>query len=214
MEESWTSIIAAIVATLAFVFSIYNIWYAQYKDTPLKFVINQWTILGLEIISPQGNYISGAFLINVSIINQSNKSKVVKDILLEATDANGKMYVYNPITIFDFQYYSANLGSANMLKAQKGIVPLPLEIPPKSTYKYEDYILMLPFDKQTSFSLQDQPIIVEVMVCERGDKYRKVTEQTLNDDSLRNLKSGSFSAVESSSILISRRSYLDTAKGK
>ncbi|MCH7574809.1 MAG: hypothetical protein IIA59_06760 [Candidatus Marinimicrobia bacterium] len=204
----------AMVAVLAVGLSIYNIWYTQYKDAALRLVINKWTVLGLGITGPQGNYVSGAFLINVSIINQSNKSKVVKDILLEARDANGKTYVYNPVAIFDFQYYSANLGSANMLQAQKGIVPLPVEIPPKSTYKYDDYLLMLPFNKQASFSLQDQPIIVDVMVCEKGDKYRKVMEQTLDDDSLKRLTVGSFSAVESSSILASRRRHIDTTKGK
>lgn len=213
MVEPWTAIVTAVVAVFAFGLSAYSVWYAQFRDTPLKFIINKWTVLGLEVVRPQGNFVSGAFLINVSIINQSNKSKIVKDILFEATDVNGEMFVYNPVAIFDFHYYSANLGSANMLKAQKGIVPLPLEISPKSTYIYEDYVLMLPLNKQTSFSLQDQPIIVEVKVCERGDRYRKITEQTLNDDSLRNLKSGSFSAVESSSILATRQSYIDTTKG-
>ena len=205
---------AVVVAALAFGLSVYNVWYAQYRDTPLRFVINQWTILGLDVIRPQGNFVSGAFLINVSIINQSNKSKIVKDILFEATDVNGDMFIYNPVAIFDFEYFSSNLGKANMLKAQKGIVPLPLEIPPKSTYNYEDYILMLPSNTQTLVSFHDQPIIIEVMVCEWRDQYRKVTEQTLNDDSLKNLKSGSFSAVESSSILASRKSYIDTTKAK
>lgn len=212
MVESWTGPVTAMVALLAFILSIYNIWYSQYKNTPLKFVINKWTLLGLEVITPSGKFISAAFLIEVSIINQSNETKVVKDIVFKTTDVNGKTFLYNPIAIFDFKYYSANFGNVNMLQAQKGIVPLPLGIPPKSTYKFEDYLLMLPYNKKTSFSLQNQPINIQVLVCEDRMNYIEVESQIISDDSLKKLSVGHFSAIESTSVLESRDKYDSSIK--
>lgn len=209
MLESWTEIVTALVAIIALGISIYNIWYTQFRDEPLRFVINKWTLLGLEVKRKTGNFISAAFLLNVSVNNQSNKTKIVRDIVLKVKDNKGNVFLYNPVALFDFQYYSSNLGSANMLKAQKGLVPLPVEIPPKSNYKFDDYLLMLPFNKKTSFSLQDQPLNIDVFVSEKEDEYYKVTEQFIENEDLKKLKNGSFNAIESSSIVDSRKKFED-----
>lgn len=204
MSISYTEVITAIVAVIALGISIYNIWYTQFRDEPLRFVINKWTLLGIEVKAETANFISAAFLINVNIINQSNKSKIVRDIVLKVKDNKKEVFIYNPVTLFDFQYYSSNLGSANMLKAQKGIVPLPIEILPKDNYMFDDYLLMLPFNNKTSFSLQDQPLKIGVFVSEKDDEYYKIAEQFIDNEELKKLNNGSFNAIESSSVVDSR----------
>jgi len=210
-EITWVDITNSAIAVGALLFSLYNFWYSKFKKSKLRYICTKWTALGASENKADGSVVRSAFfLLDISIRNEGAKSQSTRDIFLKITDKDNNVYHFNPLAIFDFQYYSSNLGRANMLKAQKGIVPLPIEIKGNTTYKFDDYVLFLPYgdSQKNGLNIDNTPLTIEVLVNDDSRFYKKITEQLVTDKDVAKLGNGNFSAFETSSILSDRETYL------
>jgi len=211
-QITWIDLFNSIIALGALAFSIYNFWYTKFRRTRLTYICNGWTILVSSKRDKSGNHSekSAFFLLDISIRNEGAKSVSIKDFILRATDTHENIFYFNPVSLFDFDYFSSNMGNANPLKAQKGLVPLPLEIPSNTNHKFDYPILFMPWSKANKdiLNLDDYPIKVEVLVNDEFKDYEPVATQLVKEDSVKDIKQGSFSAIESTATVKKRIEFI------
>jgi hypothetical protein len=213
-QVTWFNICNALIALGALSFSIYNFWYSKFKKAKLTYICNGWTILIASKRDDEGNLDDNSplFLLNISIRNEGAQAITLKDFILKVTDRNEKVFYFAPISLFDFDYFSSNLGNASPLKAQKGLTPLPLEIPANTTYKFGYCILFGPYDYaiENIMNLDDLPMQVEVLVNDDFQKYKTVSTQTMEEENIKGISQGSFSAIESTPTVEARKKFIET----
>ena len=192
----------------ALAFSLYNFWYNKYRKSALHYICNKWTVLGMTKEKDGVRSKTACFLVDIAIRNEGAQSISVFDILLKVKDSQKNIFYYSPVTIFDFDYYTNNMGNANMLRAQQGIVPLPVAVDGNSTYKFNNYVQFLPWDKITGPDLENIPLVIDVLVKDEIRNYEKVAHQLLYKD-IEDLDNGSFSSVESTITIETRENYIE-----
>jgi|SRR5699024_941116 len=198
----------SLAALGALAFSLYNFWHNKYRKRELQYVCTKWTVIGMTKREENIESRTAGFLVNISIRNEGAQSIEVGDIVLKVIDRDNSIFYYSPVTLFDLDYYSDNLGNANMLKTQKGLVPLPVLIEGNSTFVFGNHLLFLPWDKINGVNLDKVPLQIEVLVKDELSNYEVVANQYLNEEDTESLQNGSYSSVESSYTKKKRESFI------
>ena len=206
------SIITIITSVLAIIISCYSVWYTKFRKGKLQFNCTRWTAIGLQVKDQNNTFIGATIALDISIVNDGAKPKLVKDFLLFANTSTGKEIVYSPVMIFDITNYASTLGGNNRIgKAQKGLVPLPALVQEQSSYKFEKEILFMPLDKKTAINVQsDPPCTLKLYALIDDEKdYELISTQTVESKDIGQLKNGSFSSFESNVATSNRESFIN-----
>jgi hypothetical protein len=97
-----------------------------------------------------------------------------------------------------------------MAKAQKGMIPLPIIIPPNKSYDFDYVILFMPFDKKTTIiNHQDSPFKLYLHASIGNKPYKKIAEQNITSEDIVNLTNGSLSSLISTSTTENRQKFFN-----
>lgn len=195
-----------LIAGFALLLSCFNLWYIFIRKGKAIFACSRWTAIGLTARDRAGLSIA----LQIGIVNHSTKPLLLKDLML-LVDAPDRKIFYDPIFLFDLTQYIASVEKNDrILKTQKGLVPLPINIPPNQQYDFPCELLFLPYDKKTAvLTHSDTPCTLNLYaLTDRAKSYEQVATQKLTKEAVQELQSGGFSGVLSTASTEKRESFV------
>lgn len=132
--------------------------------------------------------------------------------MLKAITKKHKIVYYDPILLFDLTYYIASVGKDRRITdTQKGMPPIPIAIPAGKQYDFGYEILFMPLDKKTAIDIQnDLPCeLILYALTGKNKKYKPIGRQQVLQSDLKELASGSFSGMISTSSMKLRQTFTE-----
>jgi len=201
-----------LVGVLAFILSLANFWFNFLRKAKPSFVCSRWTTIGVQ---HGDGFPRAAFAVKISITNNGVKPLTVKDFLLVARDKNSTLFYYDPILLFDVRQWIEEGNKADKVgRCQKGQVPLPFVVTPKTTFDFEHHVFFLPADKTTMIDPRvDGPVTLRLYaLTDRSSKYKLASIQQFNHEDIKDLKMGSVSSVLSDESVRFRPEFIKNFK--
>jgi len=198
-----------LIAVLALLLAVFNLWYSAFRKGKLSFVSSRWTAVGIDVSGKTG----AVFALKIDVINNGSKSIQLTDLLLEAKLQDGTRIFYDPIFLFDLTTYIGSMGNGDRIaKSQKGMAPLPAAIPAGKQFDFGFELLFMPHDKRTAIQIAtDTPVELNLYsLSDRDKNYTLVATQEISTEDIKSLTNGGFAGVLSTSSIKNRDKLINT----
>jgi len=203
------NILSFILSTLALTLSGVAFWFSYFRKGTPKFVCSRWTAVRMEHISKKP---LAAFSLHITVVNEGKVALEIRDLLLIAKTGDRRIF-YEPILLWDLRQWIEDGNRPDKVgRAQKGQVPLPIQLNAGQYFDFQYSILFLPLDKETMVEpLKDSSVeLVLYGLTDRNDNYVVVAEQHLDADEIKPLLNQSFSSVVSTVSKAKRSAFIET----
>ena len=153
-----------------------------------------------------------AFSLHITVVNEGKVALEIRDLLLIAKTGDRRIF-YEPILLWDLRQWIEDGNRPDKVgRAQKGQVPLPIQLNAGQYFDFQYSILFLPLDKETMVEpLKDSSVeLVLYGLTDRNDNYVVVAEQHLDADEIKPLLNQSFSSVVSTVSKAKRSAFIET----
>jgi hypothetical protein len=157
-----------------------------------------------------------AFSVHISVVNDGKVPLEIRDILLAAKTPE-RLIVYEPIILWDVRQWIEDGNRPDKVgRAQKGQVPLPIQLNAGQYFDFEYSILFLPLDKETMVEpLKNHAVDLTLYaLTDRNEIYVTIAEQHLDADELKPLINQSFSSAVSTVSKAKRAALIETLNSK
>lgn len=141
-----------------------------------------------------------AFSVRVSVVNEGKRPLEIRDLLLAADTNDGQPIFYEPLFLWDWRQWIEDGDRPDKVgRAQKGQVPLPIQLKADEYYDFEYSILFLPLDKETMVEpLKHSAVKLRLYAfTDRQAGYIQIGEQVMEDGDIKALVDKAFSGVVS-----------------
>jgi hypothetical protein len=203
------NVISLIVSLLALTLSGVAFWFSYFRKGTPKFVCSRWTAVRMEHVSGKP---LAAFSLHITVVNDGKVPLEIRDLLLIAKTPD-RTIIYEPILLWDLRQWIEDGNRPDKVgRAQKGQVPLPIQLNAGQYFDFQYSILFLPLDKETMVEpLKDSSVeLVLYGLTDRNDEYVAIAEQRLNADELKPLINQSFSGAVSTVSKEKRPAFIET----
>lgn len=201
-----SSVISLVVSGLAFILSGVAFWHSSLRRGTPKFVCSRWTAIQMQQSSGEPR---AAFSIHVTVVNQGTAPLEIRDLLLVAETGSEQPIIYEPILLWDLRQWIEDGNRPDKVgRAQKGQVPLPLQLNAGQYFDFEYSVLFLPLDKAIMVDPHKHTSVELKLYAytDRNHDYVVIGEQAMGEE-VKTLASSAFAGAVST-ISKSKRSLL------
>ena len=207
------NVVSLILSLLALSLSGVAFWFGYFRKGTPKFVCSRWTAVRMEHVDRRP---LAAFSLHITVVNEGKVPLEIRDLLLVAKTPE-RVIVYEPILLWDLRQWIEDGNRPDKVgRAQKGQVPLPIQLNAGQYFDFQYSILFLPLDKETMVEpLKDSSVeLVLYGLTDRNENYVAIAEQHLDADEIKPLVNQAFSSAVSTVSKAKRPAFIETLNSK